>query len=360
MPYNLRSKQKPWSSQANVTTNRSNRKKKLEEATQSKRADVNDGSHKKNVESTLTKKFKELYEDITKSPSFSAKIEAFLRNNDNYAIHTPIRRKIFPRRRVITRFPNELWMADLIEYNKYTKRFNQGYNFILVIIDCFSKRMWAKPLKTKSGHETARAFESILFGLDDFPVNLCTDSGKEFFNYDCMKVFEAHGINHYSVPTKSKFKASIVERAIRTLKTRLQRYFHKHKTRKWIDIIDQFVKNYNLTPHRSHGLKPLDVSSENRDEVYKRLYPRIKLKTDCKFQKGDKVRHLLNKTLFEKGYTQTWTEEIYTVADVRQSNLVCWYILHDHTDSAISGIWYYNQLKLVSKNVDQSDRQDKK
>ena len=251
-------------------------------------------------------------------------------------------------------------MADLIEYNKYTKRFNQGYNFILVIIDCFSKRMWAKPLKTKSGHETARAFESILFDLDDFPVNLCTDSGKEFFNYDCMKVFEAHGINHYSVPTKSKFKASIVERAIRTLKTRLQRYFHKHKTRKWIDIIDQFVKNYNLTPHRSHGLKPLDVSSENRDEVYKRLYPRIKLKTDCKFQKGDKVRHLLNKTLFEKGYTQTWTEEIYTVADVRQSNLVCWYILHDHTDSAISGIWYYNQLKLVSKNVNQSDRKDRK
>ena len=347
MPYNLRNKAKQPSSELNIPT-------------QANQSDVAKKYPKKIAENTLTEKLKELYEDITKSPSFSAKIEAFLRNNNNYAIHTPIRRKKFPRRRVITRFPNELWMADLIEYNKHTKRFNQGYNYILVVIDCFSKRMWAKPLKNKSGPETARAFESILFDLDDFPVNLCTDSGKEFFNYDCVRVFEAHGINHYSVPTKSKFKASIVERAIRTIKTRLQRYFHKHKTKKWIDIIDQFVKNYNLTPHRSHGLKPLDVSNENVDEVYKRLYPRIRLKTICKFKKGDKVRHLLNKTVFEKGYTQTWTEEIYTVADVRQSNLVCWYILNDHTGTVIPGIWYYNQLKLVSKNVGSFDRNNQK
>ena len=358
MPYNLRNNREITSSKAKISKALNPKK----QVSQSKEAvpdkKVSEGSQKKNAESILTKRFKELYEDITKSPSFSAKIEAFLRNNDNFAIHTPIRRKTFPRRRVIARFPNELWMADLIEYNKYTKRFNQGYKYILVVIDCFTKRIWAKPLKNKSGLETARAFESILFDLDDFPINLCTDSGREFFNYDCMKVFEAHGINHYSVPTKSKFKASIVERAIRTIKSRLQRYFHKHKTKKWIDIIDQFVKNYNLTPHRSHGFRPLDVTSENRDKVYKRLYPRINLKTICKFEKGDKVRHLLNKTLFEKGYTQTWTEEIYTVSDVRQSNLVCWYILQDHSGSAVPGIWYYYQLKLVSKNVDQSDRRN--
>ena len=346
MPYNLRNKRKQ-TSEPNVPV-RSNQPSVVQE------------SRKKIDENTLTEKLKELYEDITKSPSFSAKIEAFLKNNNNYAVHTPIRRKIFPRRRVISRFPNELWMADLIEYNKSTKRFNQGYNYILVAIDCFSKRMWARPLKTKSGPETARAFESILFDLDDFPINLCTDSGKEFFNFDCMKVFDAHGINHYSVPTKSKFKASVVERAIRTIKTRLQRYFDKHKTKKWIDIIDQFVKNYNSTPHRSHGFAPLDVTSENRDQVYKKLYPRIKLTTVCKFQKGDKVRHLLNKTLFEKGYTKTWSEEIYTIADVRQSNLVCWYIIEDHTGSRVTGIWYYYQLKLVSKNVDTSDRKSQK
>ena len=240
-------------------------------------------------------------------------------------------------------------MADLIEYNKRTKRFNGGHNFILIVIDCFSKRVWARPLKSKSGPETSQAFESILSQLDHFPINICTDAGKEFFNYDCSKIFEAYGINHYAVPSKSKFKASVVERVIRTIKSRFERYFHKHKTKKWIDILDQFINNYNDTPHSSHGLKPLEVTDENRDKVYKKLYPRIKLTTVCKFQKGDKVRHLLNKTLFEKGYTQTWTEEVFTISEVRQSNLVCWYLIEDHTGKRISGIWYYNQLKLVSK-----------
>ena len=340
MPYNLR-----------------NKKPELQESQQPSPEPVNQPaadhvSPNENDENILTEKLRDLYENITESPSYSAKIEAFLKHNDNYAIHTPIRKKTFPRRRVIARFPNELWMADLIEYNKSTKRNNQGHNFILIIIDCFSKRIWARALKNKSGPETAQAFESILSQLDDFPINLCTDSGKEFFNYDCTKIFDSYGINHYAVPTKSKFKASVVERAIRTIKSRLQRYFHKHKTNKWVDIIQQFVKNYNNTPHRSHGLKPLEVSDENREKVYKKLYPRMKLTTVCKFKKGDKVRHLLEKTLFQKGYTQTWTEEVFSISEVRQSNLVCWYILENQSKERVSGIWYYYQLKLVSKNAD--------
>lgn len=336
MPYNLRNKRVKDTNQQSSP-----------ESVNPPRVDP--ASQKKTVENTLTKKLKDLYENITESPSYSAKIQSFLRHNDNYAIHTQIRKKVFPRRRVIARFPNELWMADLIEYNKRTKRFNGGHNFILIVIDCFSKRVWARPLKSKSGPETSQAFESILSQLDHFPINICTDAGKEFFNYDCSKIFEAYGINHYAVPSKSKFKASVVERVIRTIKSRFERYFHKHKTKKWIDILDQFINNYNDTPHSSHGLKPLEVTDENRDKVYKKLYPRIKLTTVCKFQKGDKVRHLLNKTLFEKGYTQTWTEEVFTISEVRQSNLVCWYLIEDHTGKRISGIWYYNQLKLVSK-----------
>lgn len=307
-------------------------------------------SQPKKDETTLKRKLEELYADITAEPSYSSKLESFLRYNQNYATHTSIRKKNFPRRRVIARFPNEIWMADLIEYGKHTKHINRGYIYILVVIDCFSKQVWARPLKTKSGPETAIALESILKDLDDFPINLVTDSGREFFNYDCNKILQAYGINHYSVPTKSKFKASVVERVIRTIKTRLERYFAMQKSKKWIDVIDQFIKNYNGTPHKSHGLKPLDVSHENRDVVYKRLYPKIGLTTVCKYRKGDKVRHILKKKEFEKGYTQSWTDEIFTIIDVRQSNQICWYLLANHAGQKLDGIWYYYQLKLVKKH----------
>ena len=52
-----------------------------------------------------------------------------------------------------------------------------------------------------------------------------------------------YGINHYSIPTKTKWKASHAERVIRTLKSRLQKYFVTNKTSKWVDIIRKIVQD---------------------------------------------------------------------------------------------------------------------
>ena len=67
---------------------------------------------------TLTDALKKLYEDIESAPSYSAKINAYLRSNVVHSTHRRIVKKIFPRRRVIARFPFDIFMADLIEYPK--------------------------------------------------------------------------------------------------------------------------------------------------------------------------------------------------------------------------------------------------
>ena len=133
----------------------------------------------------------------------------------------------------------------------------------------------------------------------------------------------SYNINHFSTPTKSKFHASLAERAIRTIKTRIERYFQKTKKHRWIDVLDEIVKNYNETPHASHGLAPSSVNEENRDEVYKKLYPLADVTVACNFNKGDRVRTLRVKKDFEKGYTPNWSEEIFIVVNKIQSNGVC-------------------------------------
>ena len=243
-------------------------------------------------------------------------------------------------------------MADLIEYPKF-KVINRGYVYILLLIDCFTKQIFIAPMKKKDQHNSAMAFEEIFKTFDEFPKNLVTDGGKEFFNSSVAKIFQNYGINHYKTPTKTKWKASMAERAIRTIKNRLQKYFTKTKKHIWIDIIGQVALNYNATPHSSHGLPPQDVTDENRDEVYKKLYPNKNLTTVCKLKKGDKVRILKEKTDFEKGYTQKWSDEIYEIRNIRQSSGVCWYKLADHSGSELKGIWYYYQLNLVATNADQ-------
>ena len=302
-------------------------------------------------EDVVTKNLRELYDNIKEAPSFTAKINDFLRSHELHSKFRRIVKKTFPRRKIIARFPFEIFMADLIEYPKI-KVINRGYVYILLLIDCFTKQIFLAPMKKKDKDNSAAAFESIFKNFDEFPKNLITDGGKEFFNSSVAKVFQNYGINHFKTPTRTKWKASMAERAIRTIKNRLQKYFVKAGKNIWIDIIDQVAKNYNATPHSSHGLPPLDVTDENRNEVYKKMYPNKGLTTVCKLKIGDKVRILKEKTDFEKGYTQTWSDEIFEIIKIRQSGGVCWYKLQNHNFEEQKGIWYYYQLNLVSSHVD--------
>ena len=293
-------------------------------------------------------KLKELYTNIKSVPSYSAKISDFLKSYEGHNRYKRISKKVFPRRRVIARFPFDVWMADLIQYSQRNiKRANNNYAYILLIIDCFTKFVWTVPMKHKTAQWTAEAMDSVLKQLDDQPANLVTDKGLEFFNSKVAKTLQTYGVNHYSTPTKTRFKASMAERAIRTIKTRLQRYFDNNKTLNWRKVLDQIVENYNNTPHSSHGMAPQAVNGRNRDIVYKKLYPEHSLTTVCKLKENDRVRILREKEYFEKGYTQNWSEEIYIITKVLQSNRRCWYHLRELDGTTVPGVFYYYQLNRI-------------
>ena len=240
-------------------------------------------------------------------------------------------------------------MADLIEYKQYTHT-NRGYSYILLVIDCFSRMVYVSPMKTKSAVDSVKAFQHVFEKLHRYPVHLVTDRGKEFFNQTIQNFFLASGVNHYAIPSKSESKASLAERAIRTFKTRLQKIFHVRGHNRWIDVIDQLCTNYNNTPHRSIGMKPIEVTAENRDHVYKRLYPYRNLTVVCRLKIGDKVRRVREKHQFDKGYTENWSREIFIVDKIKQSNAVCFYKIKTLDNKSVPGIYYYQQLNLVSRN----------
>ncbi len=95
-------------------------------------------------------------------------------------------------------------------------------------------------------------------------------------------------------------------------------------------------------------MSPNSVTWDNRKTVYKQLYPDINVRIKCKLKVGDTVRIALKKDIFEKGYTQNWSKEIYTIDKVFQRNKVCWYRLIDLDGKQYSKYKYYQQLNLVS------------
>jgi len=108
-----------------------------------------------------------------------ASLEKSILVNELYA---PARRN-FERRPVVVKGYDDLWQADAVEMWSYA-RFNNGYKYILIVIDVLSKYAWAIPLKSKNEIETAKAFSTIFWDNKKIPKNLQTDRGKEFYNGD--------------------------------------------------------------------------------------------------------------------------------------------------------------------------------
>ena len=130
----------------------------------------------KPVDVSLEDALNKLYTDINSVPSFSAKINDFLRQNPVHNVHKRIVKKKFPRRKIIARFPYDIWMGDLIEYPQY-KFNNRQHVYILILIDCFTRKVFCAPMRDKSMKSSAQAFDSIFTKLDEFPTHLVTDGG---------------------------------------------------------------------------------------------------------------------------------------------------------------------------------------
>ena len=94
-------------------------------------------------------------------------------------------------------------------------------------------------------------------------------------------------------------------------------------------------------------MAPSKVTDANADQVFKELFPDIELESKPRLSVGDTVRILKEKTIFEKGYKQTWSDELYKIRDVKQAAGRIWYELDDLEGVKVSGIKYYWELNLV-------------
>ena len=280
---------------------------------------------------------------VTRAPVKAVK--QWLSEQDAYTLHKPVRIR-FKRRRVIVGGRNHQWQADLVDLSKL-KKDNDGYVFLLTVIDVFSKRAWCVPLKNKSASSLVTALKGLLVNIA--PTTLQTDKGLEFLNRTVRRLLKEHGVHHFSTHNEET-KASIVERFNRTLKTRMWRYFTKYQTVRYIDALQDFVQSYNDTYHRSIGMAPSQVNAANQEEVWQRLYGHDG-KGVPKFKVDDRVRISKAKRRFEKGYMANWSEELFTIREVHASDPPV-YRLVDDLGEVLDGTFYEPELQkvLVSKD----------
>ena len=160
------------------------------------------------------------------------------------------------------------------------------------------------------------------------------DRGCEFYNKDVRKKVELYS-------TENEEKYCVMERFNRTIKEKMFKYLSANNTRTFVDVRDLLVDQYNNSIHSSIKMTPNEASrKENENKVWRNLYPELGGKSITpKFSLGDHVRITKKNKIFDKGYTQRWTEEIFTISKI-QLTIPVTYKITDYNGEEIQGSFY--------------------
>ena len=255
------------------------------------------------------------------------------------------KRKNYLRRKIIVNHIDEIFAADLVEMQKFTK-LNNGYRYLLTCIDIFSKFAWVIPLKDKKGITIKNALEKIFKQRKS--KFLWTDRGTEFYNKQVQDLLNENNIKLYST-NNSEIKSTVIERFNRTFKNMMYKKFTENNNTIFYNILDELVNNYNNKYHSTIKMTPIEGSKKVNEKKIKNIYNFEKTKKLGKFKIGDRVRISLEKNIFEKGYETNWTQEIFVIYDIKYSN-VPYYYLKDLNNEKLDGTFYEQELQKTKQD----------
>ena len=156
---------------------------------------------------------------------------------------------------------NDRWAADLIDYTAKPSTSKAGespYQYILIVQDIFSRKIFVHALRSKSPEVVEQAFASIVHRAG-IPDRLDTDDGVEFKGpFDHFLVEE--GIYHQIADSRNKNARATLDAAIKVLRQQLARIQTVEGHRNWTSVLQRAANAYNDTVHTALiGRAPDDV-----------------------------------------------------------------------------------------------------
>ena len=272
---------------------------------------LQDTYYKNNYPSTL-----KLFEMVKTKGVTMKETQQFLKDQLVYQLH--FKPKPQPRKNqgsIVAGFENQMWMADLIDFQDVATR-NKGYSYILTIIDVFSKKAQAIPLKNKGSDEMVVAFGKAF--KESKPDVLKTDNGSEFINKDVENLFNKYDITHILNQAGNHKEMGNIEKFNQTLLNMLFKGFTDSSNLKWIDTLTDVVNIYNNTFNGAIKSTPnaydhQKLANQNAEKALNAPLPKLK--------KGDKVRMKIDKGAFGRGYTQNWSTDVFAIDSVTKGGL---------------------------------------
>lgn len=270
-----------------------------------------------------------------------------------YTQHAP-RKEKFPKP-----FYNmsKLWHlveSDLVETGRI-ENFNDGVRYLLLAIECTSRKLFVKPLKNKEGETVAKAFKELLDEFPQTPDIVRTDRGSEYKDQHFQDLLKKRKIRHlYASNTE---KCAMCERAAQTLQRRLHRYMTYKNTYTFLPVLDKVVTSINNSPHASTLVAPNAFSEADVYRCWEQNYlkhmPHIPPQRPFRFNVGDTVRASLLRHGMDKSYRGTYSPQVFTVR-ARRLTRPHSYELDNYQGKPVAGLFYEEELILAKDRPDRT------
>ena len=223
-------------------------------------------------------------------------------------------RRNYPTNKIIYNHIDEIWSIDLADMIDYKISNNKGFRYIFIVIDYFSKYLWAIPLKNKYSHTITNEFSNILSTSKRKPIKIESDRGSEFYNSIFQNFLKSKNIQHYSRYTDKG--PSIAERVIRTVRNLLKKPVFEKGKADWLSELPSVIKKYNNTIHHSTKMTPNQASKKSNQKLVYNNLKDDREKQKPKYKLGQLVRTADIKKVFSKGDSTSYSYKLNTITEI--------------------------------------------
>jgi len=267
-------------------------------------------------------------------------IRIFLFHQSTYKRHLGFNLQYKQQKHTVVPGPLVKWQMDLADMQN-SAEYNDGTNYLLTIIDVFSKYALVIPLQNKQGQTIAEALDYIfrikINNKPYKPMVLLSDNGKEFIAKEVKQVCTDHGI--HQLTSFPYTPLGIIERFNKTIKQKIAQYLSVYRTQRYIDALLQDYNQYFHNHSYHHTIRELPANVHFADRsLHKLLIPHLHnyykylndknnpiISETLHYARGDKVRIQAHITPFiapeqqrrlsakTKSTVANWSSEVYTV-----------------------------------------------
>ena len=211
----------------------------------------------------------------------------------------------------VARKPLQELQIDIGDFTK-SADVNDGFRYMFLAVDIFSKYIHCVPVKDKEPPESIRAFKEVA-NVIGVPENIMSDREGAWESTEFIKLLNEHKIKHITSSSPPPFSERAVQEIKNMIHTRLEGLEKSRET--WTEILPAVLKKYNNRIHGTIEMTPIEARKpENQIEVFMNIRQKAQFKRRYpKLSKGDQVRTYIKPHTFKKGWDTSWSREVYKI-----------------------------------------------